>query len=218
MSTPEDPKQKGSLQQLLGSIGLALGVFLTIAFSLTGLIVIPNWQFQDLKPVIKADGTQYPTPLTGEAAQGRRVYIDQGCIYCHTQQIRMKGYGADIRRNWGTRRSVPRDYIFEKPHQLGTMRTGPDLASIGSRQPSRDWHSLHLYNPQITSPGSSMPRFNYFFNEIKEGQPAPPGAIVIPAPLRKDGITHIVPNARGNHLILYLISLNKTFPLPEANQ
>lgn len=218
MSTAEDPKQKGSLQQLLGSIGLALGVFLTIAFSLTGLIVIPNWQFQELKPIIKADGTQYPAVLTGEEAQGRRVYIDQGCIYCHTQQIRMKGYGADIRRNWGTRRSVPRDYIFEKPHQLGTMRTGPDLASIGSRQPSRDWHSLHLYNPQITSPGSSMPRFNYFFNEIKEGQSAPPNAIVVPAPLRKNSISHIVPNARGNSLILYLISLNKTFPLPEANQ
>lgn len=218
MSNPENNSPQKSGKNLLGSIGLAVGIFFTIAFSLTGFIVVPNWQFQDLKPIIKPDGTQYPAPLTGEAAQGRRIYIDQGCIYCHSQQIRMKGYGADIRRNWGTRRSVPRDYIFEKPHQLGTMRTGPDLASIGSRQPSLDWHSLHLYNPQITSPGSNMPRFNYLFTEVKEGQVAPPNAITVPAPLRKDNITHIVPNARGNALIQYLISLNKTFPLPEANQ
>jgi len=202
----------------LGSIGLAVGIFFTIAFSLTGFIVIPNWQFQDLKPILKPDGTQYPIVRTGETLQGRGVYIDQGCIYCHTQQVRMKGYGADIRRNWGNRRSVPRDYILEKPHQLGTMRTGPDLASIAARQPSRDWHSLHLYDPQITSPGSIMPRFNYLFSEVKKGRVAPPGAIVVPAPLQRNGVTHIVANARGNALILYLLSLNQSFPLPEATQ
>jgi cytochrome c oxidase cbb3-type subunit II len=196
---------------------LPIGVFLTIALSLSGLIIVPNWQFQGLKPVTKADGSQYPAPLTGDSAAGRAVYIDQGCIYCHTQQIRMKGYGADIRRNWGTRRSVPRDYIYEKPHQLGTQRTGPDLASIGSRQPSVDWQALHLYDPQITSPGSVMPGFEYLFEEVKGGTP-PATAIKVPPGKGKNGVTHIVPKERGRQLIAYLISLNKTFPLPEANQ
>ncbi len=205
------------------SIGLSVGVFLTIAASVTGLVIIPNWQFRELQPVKKADGTQYPVPYFGEQLKGRGVYIDQGCIYCHSQQIRMKGYGADIRRNWGTRRSVPRDYIFEKPHQLGTMRTGPDLASIGSRQPSVVWHALHLYNPQITSPGSTMPRFNYLFTEMKSGDALPAGAfpadvIKIPEPLQTNGITQLVPNDRGKALIEYLRGLNKTFPLPEAAQ
>lgn len=72
------------------NILLALGIFTTIALSLSGLIIVPNWQFQGLKPIVKADGSQYPVPLTGDAAAGRKVYIDQGCIYCHTQQIRMK--------------------------------------------------------------------------------------------------------------------------------
>lgn len=205
------------------NIGLALGILLTIVASVTGLVVVPNWQFRELQPVKKADGTQYPVPFFGEQLKGRQVYIDQGCIYCHSQQIRMKGYGADIRRNWGTRRSVPRDYIFEKPHQLGTMRTGPDLASIGSRQPSAVWHALHLYDPQITSPGSVMPRYKYLFTEMKDGEPLPAGAfpadvVKVPPQLQKNGITQLVPTERGKALIEYLKALNKTFPLPEAQQ
>ena len=196
---------------------LILGIFLTIASSVTGLVIIPNWQFQELKPVVKADGLQYPAPYAGEAAVGREVYIDQGCIYCHTQQVRMKGYGADIRRGWGTRRSVPRDYLYDRPHQLGTMRTGPDLASIGARQPSSDWHALHLYNPQITSPGSVMPRFDYLFEEVKESRKLPDTAVKVPAGTAA-GVTHIIPTERGHALIVFLKRLNQSYAFPEANQ
>lgn len=195
---------------------LAFGIFLTIASSITGLVIIPNWQFQELKPVVKVDGTRYPEVYFGDTAKGRAVYIDQGCIYCHTQQVRMKGYGADIRRGWGTRRSVPRDYLADRPHQLGTMRTGPDLASIGARQPSVDWHALHLYNPQLTSPGSIMPRFEYLFREIRAGETVPTDAVKVPR--GEGGVSHIVPNDRGRALIAYLKRLNQSFPLPEANQ
>jgi hypothetical protein len=61
------------------------------------------------------------------------------------------------------RRSVPLDYIFDRPHQLGTMRTGPDLINIGNRQTSPEWHHTHLYNPRLTSPGSIMPDFSYLY-------------------------------------------------------
>ena len=198
---------------------LALGIFLTIACSVTGLVILPNWQFQGLKPVTKKDGKQYPTPYFGDNEKGRAQYISHGCIYCHSQQVRMKGYGADIRRGWGTRRSVPRDYIYDYPHQLGTMRTGPDLANIGARQPSRDWHALHLYNPQITSPGSVMPSFSYMFNEVKKGATTPGGAIKLSDEYSKFvDVSHIIPNERGEQLIAYLKWLNQSFPLPEALQ
>lgn len=195
---------------------LALGIFLTIASSITGLVIIPNWQFQSLKPVVKLDGTRYPEVYFGDQAKGREIYISQGCIYCHTQQVRMKGYGADIRRGWGTRRSVPRDYLMDRPHQLGTQRMGPDLANIGARQPSLEWHALHLYNPQLTSPGSIMPRFEYLFREIRSGESVPRDAVKVPR--QTGGITHIAPNDRGRALIAYLKRLNQSFPLPEANQ
>ena len=197
---------------------LALGIFFTIAASVTGLVIIPNWQFQDLKPVVKATGLQYPERLFGDAHAGRGIYISQGCIYCHTQQVREKGYGGDIRRGWGSRRSVPRDYIFDQPHQLGTMRTGPDLASIAARQPSADWHALHLYNPQITSPGSVMPRFDYLFEEITGDTSVrpPANAVKIPDNVKSGNVRYILPNDRGLQLIAYLKKLNQSFPLPEA--
>jgi cytochrome c oxidase cbb3-type subunit 2 len=195
-----------------------VGVFLTIAFSLSGLVLIPNWQFQEHQPVRNArDGSQYPVPYYGLALQGRDVYVDQGCAYCHTQQVRPKGYGADIRRNWGNRRTVARDYMYEYPILLGTMRTGPDLANIGARQPARDWHYLHLYNPQITSAGSVMPRYPYLFRTIKAGEMVPAGAIPLPAAFQSEG-THILPTARGEQLVEYLRAQNRTFPLPEAKQ
>jgi cytochrome c oxidase cbb3-type subunit 2 len=101
-------------------------VFSTIAFSLSGLVLIPNWQFQEHQPVRNArDGSQYPNPYYGLARQGRDVYVDQGCAYCHSQQVRAKGYGADIRRNWGNRRTVARDYMYEYPILLGTMARPP---------------------------------------------------------------------------------------------
>ena len=195
-----------------------VGVFLTIAFSLSGLVLIPNWQFQEHQPVRNArDGSQYPAPYYGLALQGRDVYVDQGCAYCHTQQVRPKGYGADIRRNWGNRRTVARDYMYEYPILLGTMRTGPDLANIGARQPARDWHYLHLYNPQITSAGTVMPRYPYLFRTIKAGEMVPAGAIPLPAAFQSEG-THILPTARGEQLVEYLRAQNRTFPLPEAKQ
>ncbi len=195
-----------------------LGALLTIAFSLSGLVLIPNWQFQDHKPVVNPrDGSQYPAPYYGLALQGRDVYVDQGCTYCHTQQVRPKGYGGDIRRNWGNRRTVARDYMYEYPILLGTMRTGPDLANIGARQPARDWHYLHLYNPQITSAGSVMPRYQYLFRTVKAGELVPAGAIPLPPAFQAEG-THIIPNARGEQLVEYLRAQNRTFPLPEAKQ
>ena len=198
---------------------LALGIFLTIAASVTGLVILPNWQFQSLKPVVKSGGLLYPEQYFGDNKRGREEYIAQGCIYCHSQQVRMKGYGADIRRGWGNRRSVPRDYIFDFPHQLGTMRTGPDLASIGARQPSRDWHSLHLYDPQITSPGSIMPAFHYLFEEVKKGMPPPEGSVKLPDAAKNHAdVGYIVPKERGANLIAYLKRLNQSFPLPEAQQ
>lgn len=197
---------------------LALGVLLTISASLTGLVLVPNWQFQELKPVQARDGSrQYPEPLYGVAKHGRDVYIDQGCLYCHSQQVRMKGYGADIRRNWGTRRTVARDYLFDSPVMLGTMRTGPDLANIGARQPSESWHLLHLYNPQITSPGSVMPPYSYLFKTVKRGQEPTENAIKLPGQWGEGDVTHIVPTARAEELVAYLKTLNKSFPLPEAN-
>jgi len=122
-----------------GLAPLFLGIFGTFAFSWVGLTVLPNWQIGHLNPQSDEDGTDiYPRPQSGMFERGARVYAANGCIYCHSEQVRPEYAGADIERKWGNRRSAPRDYIFERPVQLGKMRMGQDLANIGARAPAEE--------------------------------------------------------------------------------
>jgi cytochrome c oxidase cbb3-type subunit 2 len=144
-----------------------MGAFAAITMSFAALALLPNLQLATIEPTPDRDA------YTFEEAQGRQVYIREGCIYCHSQQVRPEGFGSDIQRGWGPRGSLPGDYTFDRPHLLGTMRTGPDLHDIASRQPSQDWHLAHLYQPRSVSPGSIMPAYPYLFEVKSESQVLP---------------------------------------------
>ena len=120
-----------------GLAPLFLGIFGTFAFSWVGLTVIPNWQIGHLNPQMEEDGSDvYPQPQSGMVTRGAHLYAANGCIYCHSQQVRADYAADDIERKWGDRRSAPRDYIFEQPVFLGKMRMGQDIANIGARSPA----------------------------------------------------------------------------------
>jgi len=194
-----------------------LGIFFTLAFSWTGIILTNQLTYGKLQPIVdETENKSYPEALPGLAAQGKLVYQDLGCIYCHSQQVRRPGFGADDKRGWGDRQSVARDYIREGRVLLGTMRTGPDLRNIGARQTSRDWHMLHLYDPQITSKGSIMAPFPFLFETRKiVGQPSPK-AIKLPAPHTPAAGYETVPTPRAEALVAYLVSLKDTYAYPET--
>ncbi len=195
---------------------LYVGILFTVLVSFAGLVTIPERQLGGIEPLEKDDGSFYPVPPTGLVAEGRRVYRSMGCIYCHTQQVRPEGYGADIERGWGSRRTVARDHIYDDPPLLGTMRTGPDLANIGVRQPSENWHLLHLYNPQITSPGSTMPPFPFLFERREEGIELPYDALDFPPDWQEEGVV-VVPTTEAKALVAYLKSLDASHPVPEVD-
>jgi cbb3-type cytochrome oxidase cytochrome c subunit len=136
-----------------GVTALFLGIFGTFAFSWTGLMLIPNFQIGHLDPQADEEGTDiYPVPKSGMAERGRKIYAANGCVYCHSQQVRADYASTDIERKWGSRRSAPRDYIFDRPALLGKMRVGPDLSNIGKRAPSDDQNAPA---PANTSPAPS---------------------------------------------------------------
>jgi cbb3-type cytochrome oxidase cytochrome c subunit len=111
---------------------LFLGIFGIFAFSWFGMTVVPNLQIGSLNPQTDEDGTDiYPMPESGMVTRGARVYAANGCVYCHSQQVRPEYGGSDLERKWGVRRSAPRDYIFESIVFLGKTRIGPDLANVG---------------------------------------------------------------------------------------
>jgi cbb3-type cytochrome oxidase cytochrome c subunit len=117
-----------------GLVPLFLGIFGTFAFSWVGLTVIPTWQIGHLNPESDEEGTDvYPQPQSGMFERGAHVYAANGCVYCHSEQVRADYAANDIERGWGNRRSAPVDYIFERPVFLGKMRMGQDLANMGAR-------------------------------------------------------------------------------------
>lgn len=196
---------------------LALGVFATIVASVTGLVLLPDRQLRSTQPVLDEDrGITLPAGYFGDAEEGRKVYMDLGCMYCHTQQVRPEGFGADIERGWGMRRSVARDYIHDEPPLMGTMRTGPDLMNIGARQPSAQWHYLHLYEPRITSPGSIMPPHRFLFEVRHSADGLPEDAVRVPDEFARQKPAWIVPKERARWLVAYLLSLDHNYEVPEA--
>ncbi|MEO5717751.1 MAG: cbb3-type cytochrome c oxidase subunit II [Chthoniobacterales bacterium] len=113
---------------------LFLGIFGIFTLSWLGMTVVPNLQIGSLDPQSDEEGTDiYPMPPSGMALRGAQVYAANGCVYCHSQQVRPEYGGSDLERKWGDRRSAPRDYIFQPIVLLGKMRTGPDLANVGHR-------------------------------------------------------------------------------------
>lgn len=111
------------------------------------------------------------TPLQ---EHGRLVYQREGCMYCHSQQIRPLD-GEMKRYSIGTSLALPaeqREYLWDQPHFLGTRRIGPDLSRVGGKY-SDDWHYSHFYYPRQMVPGSVMPQFSWLFDKDADGNPVP---------------------------------------------
>ncbi len=197
---------------------LFLGIFLTLAFSWTGIVLTNHLTVGKIGTYVDTDsGTAFPQAMPGLARQGKQVYQELGCIYCHTQQVRRPGFGADDLRGWGERQSVPRDYVQQDRLLLGTMRTGPDLMNVGARPLNAEWHYKHLLDPQITSPGSNMPTFPFLF-EVRKivGQPSPKALQGLPPHYAPPAGHELVPTHRAEALVAYLLSLKHEFDYPES--
>lgn len=158
---------------------LFLGIFLTFASAWVGLVFMPSFTLRDVKATtLEGSTVANPRPYTGDEQLGRKVYQRDGCVYCHTQQVRGGQYNNDLLRGWGSRRSHPQDYIYDYPVLLGTMRTGPDLHNVAARLTNRNWHHIHLYDPQLITQGSLMAPFRFLYRLEPIGQAPNPKALV----------------------------------------
>jgi cytochrome c oxidase cbb3-type subunit II len=114
---------------------------------------------------------------TEQELRGIEIYKSEGCVYCHTQQIRK--LDSDERR-YGWRlvkapASESWEYVNDRYNFLGTKRTGPDLARVGGKY-SSEWHWAHFKDPRnmgekfpdrkgIYERVSIMPSFDYLSDE-----------------------------------------------------
>jgi cbb3-type cytochrome oxidase cytochrome c subunit len=124
--------------------------------------------------------------------------------------------GPDMKRNWGARRSVAADYLYDYPVQIGNSRLGPDLANVGARPMDANWHLLHLYHPRTVVNGSIMPAYQYLFETRKIGRQPSPDALKLPEAYAPKAGYEVVPKPEALQLVAYLQSLRLDQPLFEA--
>ena len=187
---------------------LALGAFAIMAGAICLLVLVPQAMLADVQPPPELQ------PYTERQLAGREVYIANGCVYCHSQQVRDPTFTNDVDRGWGARATVPADYVYDRPHLLGTMRTGPDLINVGQRLPGVDWHLIHLYDPRSLVEWSIMPAYPYLFERRQPSEVRPGDHVVrIPGPRAPQGVT-IVAKPEAIALADYLISLKRQYPVP----
>ncbi len=151
----------------------ALGAFVIFAVGAVMTTIVPPMVDKSLW----SSGEHEVHEYTEQELRGIAIYKSQGCVYCHTQQIRK--LDSDERR-YGWRlvkapASESWEYVNDKDHFLGTKRTGPDLARVGGKY-SSEWHWAHFKDPRnmgekFESPNgayqsaSIMPSFAYLSDE-----------------------------------------------------
>ncbi|GAB3926381.1 cbb3-type cytochrome c oxidase subunit II [Larkinella terrae] len=183
--------------------GIALGLFLVLT------------AFVAIMPAMTNQRNNAPLPgsvqLSEEAQKGKALFIANGCVACHTQQVR----NVAMDQVWGERPGLPADYAQMERTDfwrntatlMGTERTGPDLTSVGTRQPSKEWNLVHLFNPRIVVKESVMPAYRWLFDTKPE---AAAGETVVSIPdsfKRSKGVVVAKPEAL--QLVAYLQSLKQ---------
>ena len=131
------------------NVGLMI-ILIIITISIGGLVQIVPLFFQT-STTEAVEGLEPYRPLR---LAGRDVYVREGCYLCHSQMIRP--FRAETER-YG-HYSVAGEYVYDRPFQWGSKRTGPDLARVGERY-SDEWHRVHLINPRDVVPESIMPGY-----------------------------------------------------------
>jgi cytochrome c oxidase cbb3-type subunit 2 len=138
-----------------------LMVALVIAtVSVGGLVEIVPLFFQRSTTEPVAGLKPYP-PLQ---LAGRDIYVREGCYNCHSQMIRP--FRAETER-YG-HYSVAGEFVYDRPFQWGSKRTGPDLARVGGRY-GDEWHRIHLNNPRDVVPESNMPAYPWLATTPVDG-------------------------------------------------
>jgi cytochrome c oxidase cbb3-type subunit II len=135
-------------------------VLIVLVIAVGGLVEIVPLFFQR-STTSPAPGLKPYPPLQ---LVGRDIYVREGCYNCHSQMIRP--LRAETLR-YG-HYSVAGEFVYDRPFQWGSKRTGPDLHRVGGRY-SDEWHRIHLENPRDLVPESNMPAYPWLATGSVEG-------------------------------------------------
>lgn len=215
-----EPEHKGHWHRWIERRPLQMLFWSLIVILIGGMVeMLPTFLIQSNVPTIEA-----VKPYTSLELQGRDVYIEEGCVGCHSQMIRP--FRSETER-YGEY-SKAGEFVYDHPFLWGSKRTGPDLHRVGDKYPY-SWHYNHMMDPTTMSPGSIMPPYPWLSENMVDlastpakiramqtlGVPYPEGyaekanedlliqANIIVKSLEQDGI-EVMPESKMVALIAYL--------------
>lgn len=198
---------------------LVLAAFMGFLFLSILVAVSPANKMQEVEPLPSQK------KMTRLETQGLHIFVQEGCVACHTQQVR----NIEMDKTWGSRPSIPSDYFYSKqrldiwrqsPSLLGSERTGPDLTNIGARQPAAAWHLMHLFNPRSVVSESIMPSYPWLFKTVDDAKVKDDDTVIsLPESYAPPSGKTVVAGAEALQLVAYLQSLKQTeLPTGQASE
>jgi cytochrome c oxidase cbb3-type subunit 2 len=159
-----DKEKKGFSHDKIETNSFLMVILILVVVSFGGLVEIVPLFFQKstTQPV---EGLK---PYTALQLAGRDIYTREGCYNCHSQMIRP--FKAETLR-YG-HYSVAGEFVYDRPFQWGSKRTGPDLHRVGGRY-SDEWHRIHLINPRDLVPESVMPAYPWLEENLVDAKNMP---------------------------------------------
>jgi cytochrome c oxidase cbb3-type subunit I/II len=155
-------KSGAGWHQLAEGNSLAFTVLVLVAILIGGIVeIVPTVATTlQIPHTAAADDPFLQQPYSPLELEGRDLYIREGCYVCHSQMIRPFRHET---LRYGDYSRI-QEFIYDRPFQWGSKRTGPDLHRLGGKYANL-WHYLHMMDPRSTSPGSNMPVYTW----LKDG-------------------------------------------------
>ena len=142
------------------------------------LLVVAVGGLVEIVPLFFQRSTTEPVPgLKPYAALqlvGRDIYVREGCYNCHSQMIRPL-HAETLRYG---HYSTAGEFVYDRPFQWGSKRTGPDLHRVGGKY-SDEWHRLHLEGPRDLVPESNMPAYPWLTRAAIDPASVPPRLVAL---------------------------------------
>ncbi len=199
MANPQD-KAAGFTHEKIETSNFLMIVLILIVVAIGGIV--------EIVPLFFQRSTTEPVPglkpYTALQLAGRDIYVREGCYNCHSQMIRTL-HAETLRYG---HYSMAGEFVYDRPFQWGSKRTGPDLHRVGGKY-SDEWHRLHLRNPRDLVPESNMPAYPWLF-EAKvnpaDASPRMKALRVLGAPYSDDEITQAASTLDGKTEIDALVA------------
>jgi cytochrome c oxidase cbb3-type subunit II len=157
--------QQATGHERIETSNLLMIVLILVVIAIGGLVEIVPLFFQrsTTQPV---EGLK---PYSALQLVGRDIYLREGCYNCHSQMIRPL-HAETLRYG---HYSVAGEFVYDRPFQWGSKRTGPDLHRVGGKY-SDEWHRLHLASPRDLVPESNMPAYPWLERTAIDAASVPP--------------------------------------------